>query len=210
MNGLLEEYLLSHTDSEPEILRQLRRDTYLKRLNPRMVSGHLQGRLLVMLCRMIRPKYVLELGTFTGYSALCFAEGTAADAEIHTIERNDELEDPIKKWIARSEHGHKIHLHIGDALKIIPTMNACFDLAFIDADKRFYREYYEIVFPKLRPGGFILADNTLWNGKILGENAQSDPQSLAISKFNDYIAGDSRVEKVVLPIRDGLTLIYKK
>jgi len=175
-----------------------------------MVSGHLQGRTLVMLCRMIRPKRVLELGTFTGYSAICFAEGTEAEAEIHTIERNDELEDLARSWFERSDYHDKITLHIGDALEIIPKMEGLFDLVFIDADKRQYIEYYETVLPKVPSGGIILADNTLWNGKVLGEIAQNDAQSLAIYKFNDYIANDSRVEKVILPLRDGLTIIYKK
>ncbi|MDD4921722.1 MAG: O-methyltransferase [Bacteroidales bacterium] len=210
MDELLEKYILSHIDSEPELLRQLDRDSHVKLLNGRMVSGHLQGRLMVMFCRMIRPKRVLELGTFTGYSALCFAEGTDDDAEIHTIDHNDELEDMAKGWFSRSEYGHKIKLHIGDALELIPLMDGFFDLVFIDADKRQYIEYYEAVLPKVKSGGFVLADNTLWSGKVLDEIAQNDAQTLAVSKFNDYIAKDLRVEKVVLTIRDGLTIIYKK
>ena len=175
-----------------------------------MVSGHLQGRTLVMFCRMIRPKRILEIGTFTGYSALCFAEGTEPDAEIHTMERNDELEDLAQSWFDCSGFGQKITLHIGDALDLIPRMEGLFDLVFIDADKREYIDYYEAVLPKVPSGGFVLADNTLWNGKLLEEIAQNDAQSFAISKFNDYIANDSRVEKVILPLRDGLTIIYKK
>jgi len=210
MNELLENYILSHIDSEPELLRQLERDSHVKLLNARMVSGHLQGRLLVMLCRMIRPKRVLELGTFTGYSALCFAEGTDEDAEIHTIEHNDELEDIARGWFSRSEYGHKISLHIGDALELIPGLEGMFDLVFIDADKRQYMEYFEAVLPKMPSGGFLLADNTLWSGKVLGKIAGNDAQSLAVSKFNDYLAKDSRVEKIILPVRDGLTIIYKK
>jgi predicted O-methyltransferase YrrM len=210
MDRLLEQYILSHIDTEPELLQQLNRETHIKYLNGRMVSGPLQGRLLVMLCRMIRPKRVLELGTFTGYSALCLAEGTDNNAEIHTIERNDELEDIAKGWFNRSEYGHKIILHIGDALQLIPDLAGTFDLIFIDADKREYIEYYESVFPKIPSGGFILADNTLWNGKLVGNISHNDAQSIAISNFNDYIASDSRVEKVILPLRDGLTLIHKK
>jgi caffeoyl-CoA O-methyltransferase len=210
MNLELEQYLLSHTDPEPELLRELDRESHVKLLNGRMVSGHLQGRLLVMFCRMIRPRRVLELGTFTGYSALCFAEGTSPETEIHTIESNDELEDRARNWFLRSGYSSKITLHIGDALELIPKMEGMFDLVFIDADKRDYLNYYETVLPIVSPGGFILADNTLWNGKLLGEIASNDPQSLAISKFNDYLAEDSRVEKVLLPIRDGLTLIHKK
>jgi caffeoyl-CoA O-methyltransferase len=210
MNAELEHYLLDHTDSEPALLQELSRDTQSRLLNGRMVSGHLQGRLLVMLCRMIQPKKVLELGTFTGYSALCFAEGTAEDAEIHTIEINDELEDQAKHWFNRSEFGHKIRMHIGDALQLLPLLDETFDLAFIDSDKRDYKACYEAVMFKVRTGGFILVDNTLWGGKILAEIAPNDAQSLAILEFNDYLANDSRVEKVLLPLRDGLTLIYKK
>ena len=210
MNELLDNYILSHIDTEPELLRLLERDSHVKLLNARMVSGHFQGRLIVMLCRMIRPKRVLELGTFTGYSALCFAEGTDEEAEIHTIEHNDELEDLAKSWFSRSAFGHKVTLHIGEALKLIPEMEGLFDLVFIDADKRQYIEYYEAVLPKVKSGGFVLADNTLWSGKVLGEIAQNDSQSLAVSKFNDYLAKDSRVEKIILPIRDGLTIIHKK
>ncbi|HET9570243.1 MAG TPA: O-methyltransferase [Bacteroidales bacterium] len=210
MNAELEQYLLDHTDPEPALLQELSRDTHVRFLNSRMVSGHLQGRLLVMLCQMIQPQKVLELGTFTGYSALCFAEGTSEDAEIHTFEINDELEDQARYWFNRSALGHKIRLHIGDALKLIPLMDETFDLAFIDADKRDYKACYETVLPKIRPGGFILADNTLWGGKILSEIEPNDAQSLAIIEFNDYLANDSRVEKVLLPLRDGLTIIHKK
>ncbi|MDD2612545.1 MAG: O-methyltransferase [Bacteroidales bacterium] len=210
MDELLENYILSHTDPEPELLKILSKDSHVRLLNGRMVSGHYQGRLIVMLCHMIRPKRVLELGTFTGYSALCFAEGTDEDAEVHTIEHNDELEDVARSWFSRSESGYKIKLHIGDALKMIPQMEGLFDLVFIDADKRQYPEYYEAVFPKVKSGGFIFADNTLWGGKVLGKIAKNDAQSIAVSKFNNYLAKDSRVEKIILPIRDGLTIIYKK
>lgn len=210
MDELLENYLSAHIEKEPELLRQLSRDSHVKLLNGRMVSGHFQGRLIVLLCRMIRPKKVLELGTFTGYSALCFAEGTDEDAVIHTIEHNDELEDMAQSWFSSSEFGHKINQQIGDALELIPQLDDDFDLVFIDADKRQYIEYLEAVLPKVKKGGFILADNTLWSGKVLKEIAPNDAQSLAVSKFNDYIANDSRIEKIILPIRDGLTIIYKK
>ncbi len=210
MNADLEQYLLDHTDPEPALLQELSRDTHVRILNGRMVSGHLQGRLLVMLCRMIQPKIVLELGTFTGYSALCFAEGTADDAQIHTIEINDEIEEQARFWFSQSEFGHKIRMHIGDALQLVPLMAETFDLAFIDSDKRDYKACYETVLPKVRPGGFILVDNTLWGGKILDEIAPNDAQTLAIIEFNDYLANDLRVEKVLLPLRDGLTLIHKK
>lgn len=210
MDDLLEQYLSDHSDKEPPLLHQLSRDTKLRLLNGRMVSGHLQGRFLVMLCRMIRPKKVLELGTFTGYSALCLAEGTGSDAEIHTIEHNDELEDTIRHWFSLSEFGHRIQLHIGDAFDVIPTLEGPFDLVFMDLDKRDYHACFEAVRPLVSSGGFILVDNTLWGGKILEPIAGNDAQSLAISNFNEYIANDSELEKIMLPIRDGLTLIRKK
>jgi caffeoyl-CoA O-methyltransferase len=210
MNAELDHYLLTHTDQEPPLLQALSRDTQTNLLNGRMVCGHLQGRFLVMLCRMIRPQDILELGTFTGYSALCFAEGSPENSEIITIERNDELEDRIRHWLSRSEYGHKVHLHIGDALQIVPTLKKSFDLAFLDLDKREYKKCYDLVFPRVKPGGYIVVDNTLWGEKILAEIAPNDTQSLAIKEFNDYIAHDNRVEKVMLPLRDGITLIYKK
>lgn len=206
----LEQYLLDHSDQEPLLLQQLSRETKLKLLNGRMVSGHLQGRLLVLLCRMIRPKRVLELGTFTGYSALCLAEGTDPDTEIHTIEHNDELEDRIRYWFSLSEWGDRIQLHLGEALDVISTLKGPFDLVFMDLDKRDYLACFEAFRPMVPAGGFILVDNTLWGGKILEPIAANDGQSLAISKFNEYIANDSELEKVMLPIRDGLTLIRKK
>ncbi len=210
MDELLEQYLLDHSDKEPLLLQRINRETRLRLLNGRMVSGHLQGRLLVMLSRMIRPRKVLELGTFTGYSALCLAEGTDTTTEIHTIEHNDELEETIRYWFSQSENGHRIHLHIGEALEVIPSLDGPFDLVYMDLDKRDYQACFEAVRPLIPTGGFILVDNTLWGGKILEPIARYDGQSLAISKFNEYIANDSSLEKVMLPIRDGLTLIRKK
>jgi predicted O-methyltransferase YrrM len=206
----LEDYILQHSDREPAYLTKISRDTYVKLLNPRMVSGHLQGRVLAMLCKMIRPHTVLEIGTFTGYSALCIAEALKEDDVLHTVEIDDELEDLILENFAGSEHGHKIQLHVGNALEIIPTMNEVFDLVFIDGDKREYTAYYETVFPKLANGGFILADNTLWNGKVITETKANDRQTLEILRFNNLIAADDRIEKVMLPLRDGLTIIRKK
>jgi len=206
----LEQYVLAHSDREPSLLQQLSRETMLKRLNGRMVSGHLQGRLLVMLCQVLDPLNVLDLGTFTGYSAICFAEGTRSESSIHTIERNKELEEVIQYWVDKSGYSDKIHLHLGNAVEIIPSLNCFFDLVYLDIDKREYLTCFETVFPYVRQGGIILADNTLWNGKILVQSAKMDAQTLAISTFNDYIASDSRVEKVMLPIRDGLTIIRKK
>ena len=206
----LEEYITKHSDKEPDYLAHINRATHVRMINPRMCSGHFQGRALAMFCHMIQPKKVLEIGTFTGYSALCMAEALTNDAVLHTIECDDELEEFILENFAGSEHGHKIKLHIGDALTEIEKLNETFDLVFIDADKREYLAYYEAVLPKLKTGGFILADNTLWDGKVLKTADEKDKDTLAIQGFNDFIAKDSRIEKVLLPIRDGLTLMRKK
>ncbi len=207
----IEEYILSHIDSEPPLLSDMARDAQANLLHGRMVSGHLQGRLLKMFARMIRPRRVLEIGTYTGYSAICLAEGMDDDAELYTIEKDDEMEDFIRKYFDRSEQQNKIRLLFGDALQIIPAFDdEFFDLAFIDGDKRQYNAYYEQVFPKIRRGGFILADNTLWNGKLLQKVAGNDWQTKGIMEFNESLVNDKRVEKVILPVRDGLTLIQKK
>lgn len=206
----LEDYILTHSEMESDYLAKVNRSTQLRMINPRMCSGHLQGRVLSMLCHMIQPKRILEIGTFTGYSALCMAEALSADGLLHTIEIDDELEDFILQNIHGSEHAAKIKLHIGDALDLIGKLNETFDLVFIDADKREYRAYYEAVLPKLRQGGFILADNTLWDGKVLKTVDANDRQTIEIMKFNDFIVSDARVEKVMLPLRDGLTIVRKK
>lgn len=208
--NLLEQYILDHIDAEPELLKKLNRDAHTNLLHPRMISGHLQGRLLKMFCRMIQPRYILELGTYTSYATMCLAEGAIDDAEVHTIELYDELEDFIIKYLHQTKLKEKIHLHIGDALEIIPTLTCTFDLIFIDANKRTYIEYYNAIFDKVRSGGLIIADNTLWDGKVLDTPKPSDKQTKGIQAFNDMIAKDDRVEKVILPIRDGLTLIWKK
>ena len=206
----IESYILSRIDQESELLKQLNRDAHVNLLKPRMLSGHLQGRMLRMFCRMMNPKYILEIGTYTAYATLCLAEGADNDAEIHTIEVNDELEDFILKHLHKSKLKDKIHLHIGDAMEIIPQIDRTFDLVFIDANKRHYIEYYNLIFDKVRPGGLIIADNTLWDGHVLETPKPSDKQTIGIQQFNDMIAKDDRVEKVILPIRDGLTLIWKK
>jgi predicted O-methyltransferase YrrM len=205
----IEDYILSHIDEEGELLRQLNRDAHVNLLRPRMLSGHLQGRTLKMLCRMIHPQSVLEIGTYTAYATLCMAEALEPNAVIHTIEINDELEEFIRKYLDRTDLKDRIRLYIGDALKIIPTLNETFDLVFIDADKRLYSEYFDLVFDKVKPQGFIIADNTLWDGKILEETQQSDRQTMGIKTFNDKIAANTNVEKVILPLRDGLTIIRK-
>lgn len=205
-----DEYIEQHSDAEPEVLASINRRTHLQLINPRMLSGHLQGRVLSMLCQMMKPKRILELGTFAGYSAICMAEALDNDGLLHTIEYDDELEDFIHQNIALAGMKEKIVLHIGEALKIIPTIDETFDLVFIDADKREYSEYFDAVFPKLRQGGFILADNTLWDGKVLKNIEANDAQTIEIDKFNKKIAADSRVEKVILALRDGITIIRKK
>ncbi len=208
----LDDYILSHIDPEGESLARLDRDTHLFHLRPRMCSGHLQGRLLKMLVRMIAPKRILELGTFTGYSALCLAEGLPEDGELHTIEIDDELEDFIRTHLSQSPVGNRVHLHIGDAREVLKRLDPDhrFDLVFIDANKRQYSEYYDLVFDRVSPGGFIIADNTLWDGKVVEPGKKIDAQTQGILDFNDKIASDTRVEKVILPLRDGLTIIYKK
>lgn len=206
----LDDYLLQHSDAEPDYLARINRKTHLQTINPRMLSGHLQGRALSMLSRMIRPERILEIGAFTGYSALCLAEGLAEGGVLHTIEADDELEDMIRENIAEAGMQDKIVLHIGDALEILDRLTDCFDLVFIDADKREYEAYYEKVLPMLNKGGFILADNTLWDGKILLKAEKQDEQTRSIQDFNQKIANDQRISKVILPLRDGLTLMQKK
>lgn len=206
----IEEYILNHIDEEGDLLKALNRDAHVNLMRPRMLSGHLQGRLLKMFCRMIQPKYILEIGTYTAYATLCLAEGADDDAEIHTIEVNDELEDFIKKHLYKTKLKDKIHLHIGDAMEIIPTLDYSFDLVFIDANKRVYSEYYNLIFDKVRSGGLIIADNTLWDGKVLDVPKSGDKQTIGIQHFNNMIAEDDRIEKVIIPLRDGLTLIWKK
>lgn len=206
----IEEYILSHSDDEGELLAALNRDANVNLLRPRMLSGHLQGRILKMFCRMLAPKRVLEVGTYTAYATLCMAEGMAPDGRIHTIEINDEMEDFINKYLDRSPQKEKITVHFGDALEVIPKLGGEFDLVFIDADKRLYSEYYDLVFPMVRPGGLILADNTLWDGHVIEVPRSADKQTLGIMAFNDKIKRDDRVEKVILPLRDGLTMIWKK
>lgn len=210
MNPDLETYLLSHIDAEGDYLYQLYRATNIHTVHGRMASGHLQGRLLKMFVEMIQPKNILEIGTFSGYSAICMAEGLGEDGRLYTFEINDEMEDFTRPWIENSPVASKIHFIIGDANVEAPKLNIVFDMAFVDGDKRTYIETYETVLKLLRPGGFILADNTLWDGHVIDQHYQHDAQTQGIAQFNDFIAQDARVEKVILPIRDGLTIIRKK
>ena len=206
----IEEYISEHSDKEPEYLAQINRLTHQTLINPRMMSGHLQGRVLSMFCKMIQPVRILELGTYVGYSALCMAESLPENGVLHTVECDDELQDIILENFAKSDYGSKIVLHIGDALQVINELDVNFDLVFIDADKRDYTAYYESIMPKLRQGGFIIADNTLWDGKVIRPVEHNDKHTIEIMHFNDYIAKDERVEEVMLPLRDGLTIIRKK
>ena len=207
----LEEYIEHHSTPENEALANITRNTHVHVLNPHMLSGHVQGRVLSMLSHMIRPQRILELGTFTAYSALCLAEGLDENGRLITIEHNDELEDTIRRHLSLSPLGDKIDLLIGDAKEILqsPVSNLPFDLVFIDADKREYCTYFDLVYTLVRPGGFILADNTLWDGHIVDPAYDRDAQTLGLRAFNDKIAADERVEQVILPLRDGLTLIRK-
>ena len=205
----LDTYILTHIEPEPEYLYRLWRATNIYMLHGRMASGHLQGRLLKMLVHMIRPKRILEVGTFSGYSALCMAEGLEEGGKVYTFEINDEQEDFTRPWIEGSPMADKVEFIIGDAIKEAPKLGLEFDMAFIDGDKRTYVETYEMVLDILKPGGFILADNTLWDGHVTDPAYDRDHQTLGIRRFNDHIAQDNRVEQVILPLRDGLTLIRK-
>ena len=206
----LDRYIEGHSDPEPDYLYRLYRATNIHTIHGHMASGHVQGRLLKMLVEMIRPKNILEVGTFSGYSALCMAEGLEDGGRVFTFEINDEMEDFTRPWIEGSAMADKIVFTIGDANVEAPKLGITFDMAFIDGDKRTYVETYEMVLPLLRRGGFIVADNTLWDGHVVDPAYDRDSQTIGIRRFNDHVAADGRVEKVIVPLRDGLTLIRKK
>ena len=214
----LSEYIEQHSSPESDVLQQITRSTHLEVINPRMSSGHVQGRVLSMISQMIQPQRILELGTFTGYSALCLAEGLTEDGQLLTIEHNDEMEDSIRRNLALSPIGDKVQLLIGDAKEelrllgeeVIRQQGMAFDLAFIDADKKEYCDYLDLVLPLMRPGGWILADNTLWDGHIIDPAYDKDKQTVSLRAFNDKVAQDPKLEKVILPLRDGLTIIRVK
>ena len=214
----LAEYIEQHSSPESDALRKITRSTHLELINPRMLSGHVQGRVLSMISQMIQPKRILELGTFTGYSALCLAEGLTEDGRLITIEHNDEMEDSIRRNLALSPLGEKIELVIGDAKEAMRRLGErreakgaeLFDLVFIDADKKEYCDYLDLVLPLMREGGWILADNTLWDGHIIESAYDKDKQTVALRAFNDKVMQDERLEKVILPLRDGLTIIRVK
>lgn len=202
-------YAEAHTSPETELLRQLNRNTRAHVLAPRMLSGHLQGRFLAMIAHLIRPRRILEIGTYTGYSALCLAEGLTDDGRLITIDHNEELEDFARSYWRQSPLNDKIDLRVGPAADIIPTLNETFDLVFIDADKRSNALYVDLIFDKLRPGGVLLADNVLWSGKVVDKTQSADPDTVAVRTFNQKIQDDPRVANVLLPLRDGLMMIRK-
>lgn len=202
----LDDYVVAHSEKEPELLEQLTRETYQKILQPRMLSGHFQGRILSMLSKLIAPKSILEIGTYTGYSALCLCEGLDKNGTLHTIDINEELEDFQRKYFEKSNYEDQIFQHIGDATKIIPDLNQKFDLVFIDADKPNYPTYFNIIIEKMNPGGVILSDNVLWSGKVIEPLNPKDVSTKAVLEYNKLLVEDSRVETVLLPIRDGLTI----
>lgn len=209
-NYELSKYILEHSSPEDPVLYELDRETNISILRPRMLSGHIQGLLLEMLCRMIQPSRILEIGTFTGYSAICMAKGLKEGGKLHTIELNDELEWIATKYIEKAGLREQIVQHIGDACEIIPVLDERFDFVFLDGDKRDYCQYYDLVFDKVRPGGYLLVDNILWDGKVVEEVDRRDGQTIGILEFNKKVKDDPRVSQVVLPLRDGLMLIRKQ
>lgn len=205
----LARYVEEHSQPESELLKKINRETHLEVLRPRMLSGHLQGRVLSMLSKMIRPKNVLEIGTYTGYSALCIAEGLAEGGKIITIDKNEELEARVRQYVKESPYGQQIELRIGDALEILPTLEEDFDLVFIDADKANYLNYFNLVIDRLHSGAYLIADNVLWSGKVIEQVEEGDVDTHALIEFNKAMQHDNRVENVLFPIRDGLMVIRK-
>jgi len=206
----LDDYVCAHSENEPKLLYDLNRETHINVLQPRMLSGHFQGRVLSMISHMIQPENVLEIGTYTGYSALCFAEGLSEGGKIITIDKNEELEELVQTYVDKAGLNNSISCIIGDAMEIIPSLDEEFDLVFIDADKSNYINYYNLVFDKLKKGGYILIDNVLWSGKVLQPATENDIDTEVLIELNDLIHRDERVQEVLLPIRDGLMLVRKK
>lgn len=204
----LHKYVEDHTEPESDLLKQINRETHLHVLRPRMLSGHLQGRVLSMLSHMIKPKYVLEIGTYTGYAALCMAEGLLKNGKLITIDRNAELSIRTKAYFAKSEYSNQIEMKVGDATEIIPTLSYEWDMIFIDADKENYKNYFDLVVDQTRSGGFIIADNVLWSGKVF-DKKENDIDTKAIRTFNEHVHKDERVQNVLFPIRDGLMILRK-
>lgn len=205
----LDDYVVKHSENEPELLQQLSRETYQKILQPRMLSGHYQGRLLSMISKLVNPKHILEIGTYTGYSALCLAEGIQVSGELHTIDVNEELFDFQRKYFNKSDYGKQIFQHLGNALEVIPQIDKTFDLIFIDADKDNYPNYFDVIINKLNIGGVLLSDNVLWSGKVIKPLKEDDSSTKALLQYNSLLKEDNRLETIILPIRDGLTLSRK-
>lgn len=206
----IENYALAHSQPESDLLKKINRDTHLKVMQPRMLSGHMQGNFLTLLSQMIQPQAILEIGTYTGYSAVCLAKGLKESGILHTIDVNEELEKMVRGYFAEEGLKNKINYHIGDAVKIIPTLTDTFDIVFIDADKKNYATYYDLVFDKVRKGGYIIADNVLWSGKVIDLEKNKDADTITIDAFNKKVHNDSRVEHMLLPLRDGLMIARKK
>ncbi|MBT4919085.1 MAG: O-methyltransferase [Flavobacteriaceae bacterium] len=206
----LDDYIVDHSQKEPELLQQLSKETWQKVLAPRMLSGHFQGRVLSLISKMVNPRYILEIGTYTGYSALCLAEGIQTKGLLHTIDNNEEIFDLQRKYFDKSIYGNQIIQHIGNALNVIPSLDITFDLVFIDADKKNYPNYLEIILPKLKSGSIILSDNVLWTGKVIEPLQKGDQDTKALLEYNKMINEHSQLETVLLPIRDGLTLTRVK
>ena len=209
VNNKIEDYIRKNSSKEPEILKDLNKETHLKVLNPRMLSGHIQGRFLSIITKLIKPKKILEIGTYTGYSAICMAEGLIENGIIHTIDINEELVSIQNKYFAKSKCNNSIIQHVGDARSIIKSINEKFDLVFLDADKENYTEYYELVIEKVKKGGLIIADNVLWTGKVVEPKKDDDELTQYLIDFNKMINEDDRVENIILPLRDGLNVILK-
>lgn len=206
----IEAYALAHSDPESDVLKKLNRDTHAHVLMPRMLSGHMQGNVLSMLSKMIKPDQILEIGTYTGYSAICLAQGLTKNGKLHTIDINEELETMVRSFFETAGLSTKINYYIGNALNIIPTIKEPFDIVFIDADKKNYAAYYDLVFDSVKPGGYIIADNVLWSGKVLMPAEKMDADTKAIDSFNKKVHSDTRVEHTLLPLRDGLMVVRKK
>ena len=209
LDPILEQYILDHTSQEDPVLVELNRETWVRTVHPQMLAGHLQGKILEMISCMIRPSRILEIGTFTGYSSICLAKGMAKDGKLTTIEKDDEITDFAKKYISRSLAADSITLLTGDAREIIPGLKDMFNLVYLDAEKDEYLEYYELILPKVATGGFIMADNVLWGGKVIEKLDNGDHFTSGIIAFNEHIKQDQRVEQVILPVRDGIMLIRK-
>ena len=206
----IEEYVQIHSDEESELLKKINRETHARVMMPRMLSGHVQGRILSMLSHMIRPEIILEIGTYTGYSALCMAEGLSSTGKLITVDINEELEDQVQGYFDESAYREQIDYRIGNAMELIPTIDEQLDLVFIDADKKNYLNYYNLVFDQVRTGGFIIADNVLWSGKVVQTEKKIDKDTQAILDFNRWVQEDDRVENVLFPVRDGLMVVRKK